>query len=195
MEYGNPDGKPMLNVHGWLGSSADGQDRLSRAFAGEVVESPGMKHLSEYKDPEHPEKDYKQVANAIATDVKGMEGKYHVISPELPGFGKTEALNNVSLDAIADELAARHPEEVRAIILQGTMTQPEDMDRLPYVAAQLATLKPVAALLNKLNVSKKLFASIVTGSKDFKIADQETQQQIITDTLASDAHTASTTLR
>lgn len=222
LEYGNPDGKPLLNVHGWLGSSAEGQDRLSRAFAGEVVDSPGMQHLSEYRDPEHPEKDYRQVADNIAEEVKGMNGKYHIISPELPGFGKTEALDNVSLDAMADELAAfqketgmessvvfgssmggilatklaaRHPEEVRAIVLQGTMTQPDDMNRIPYIAAQFATLKPVAAFLNRLGISKNLFASIVKGSKDFKIADEQTQQRIISDTLSADARTASVTLR
>lgn len=222
LEYGNPEGQPILNVHGWLGSSAEGQDRVSRAFAGEPVGSPGMKNLGEYKDPQNPDKDYGKISESISDSVRGIKGKYHVISPELPGFGKTQALDKVSLDAIADELAAfqraigaektivfgssmggilatklaaRHPEEVKAIILQGTMTRPEDMNKIPYIAAQLATIKPVAALLNKFNISKNLFASIVRGSKDFKIADEETRQRIINDTLSADASTASATLR
>ena len=222
LEYGNPDGQPLLNVHGWLGSSAEGQDHLSRAFAGEPQDSQGLRNLEEYKDSDHPEIDYKNTADHIREEVGNLKGKYRIISPELPGFGRTEVLDSVSLDNMADalfefqkavgldnsiafgssmggilaiKLAARHPEQVRALVLQGTMTRPEDMDRIAYILAQIATLKPIEAVLRKLNISKKLFAGIVKGSKDYKIADTETQQRIISDTLSADSQTASATLR
>lgn len=102
LEYGNPDGKPILNIHGWLGSSAQGQDHLSRAFAGEPQNSPGAQTLSEYHDANRSDK---PVARIIENSVRKLEGKYHVIAPELPGFGKTEPLSKVTLDDMADELA------------------------------------------------------------------------------------------
>lgn len=48
LEYGNPNGVPLLNIHGWLGSSAEGQDHLSRAFIGEPQNSKGFKEVSEH---------------------------------------------------------------------------------------------------------------------------------------------------
>lgn len=213
LEYGNPEGEPLLNIHGWLGSSAEGQDHLSRAFAGEVQNSPGLGTLTK----ERPE-----VAKAIADDTRALEGKYHIIAPQLPGFGKTERLDNISLDTLADaladfqkatgtkdsvvfgsslggilaiKLAARHHELVKAIVLQGTMTQPEDMDKRAYILAQIATRGPIPTILDKLGISKKLFASVVKKSQDFKIADKETRERIISDTLTADTQTATKTLR
>lgn len=216
LEYGNSGGIPLLNLHGWLGSSAEGQDLLSRAFAGEPMNSPGLMELAK----ERPES-----AKGIVDVIKALEGKYHIIAPNLPGFGKTEALNDVSLDnlteSLADfqkavgmeksiifgssmggilaiKLAARHPELpelVKAIILQGTMTRPDDMDKKAYVLAQIVTWGPIPTILEKLNLSKKLFVSIVKRSEDFKIANAETQQRILTDTLGADTKTAVKTLR
>ena len=219
LEYGNPEGKPILIVHGWLGSSAEGQDHLSRAFAGEPQHSPGAQALSEHHDANRPDK---PVARIIENRVRKLEGKYHIIAPDLPGFGKTEALDNISLNLMADEiaafqkalkvensvafgssmggilvtkLAARHPEQVSAVVLQGTMTQPKDMQRMPYIAAQVATFGPIPDVLRASGFDKKLFALIVKGSKDFKIADTETQERIFSDTMAADSKTAATTLR
>lgn len=218
-EYGNPEGQSLLSIHGWLGSSAEGQDHLSRAFTGELQNSKGFKEVSEYHDANRSDN---LVAKLIENKLKTLEGKYHVIVPDLPGFGNTEALGKVSLDLLADELAAfqkaigleksrffgssmggilavkfaaRHPEQVEAIVLQGTMTQPTDMQKIPYFAAQVATLSPLPTLLEKTRLDKKLFAFIVKGSNDFKMADKETQDRIIRATYAADSETSAKTLR
>lgn len=218
LEYGNPDGQPLLNIHGWLGSSAEGQDHLSRAFTGELQNSEGFKKVSEYHDAtsDNP------VAKIIKKKLETLQGKYHVIAPDLPGFGNTEALDKVSLDRLTDEiaafqkaiglgkarvfgasmggilavkLAARHPEAVEAIVLQGTMTRSKDMQKVPYFAAQVATLPPIPNILKKTGLDKKLFEGIVKGSKDFKLADKETQDRVIRDTYAADSATSAKTLR
>lgn len=93
------------------------------------------------------------------------------------------------------KLAARHPEQVSAIVLQGTMTEPKDMQRMPYIAAQVATFGPIPHVLRASGLDKRLFASIVKGSRDFRIADTETQERVLSDTMAADSKTAATTLR
>ncbi len=219
LEYGNPEGKPLLNIHGWLGSSAEGQNHLSRAFTGELQNSKGFKEVSDFHDAGRTDN---LVHRLIENKLKALEGKYHVIAPDLPGFGNTQALDKASLDNLADEiaafqkaigleksrvfgssmggilavkLAARHPEAIEAIVLQGTMTQPKDMQKIPYLAAQVATLAPLPNILEKTGLDKKLFESIVKGSKDFKMADKETQDRVLRDTYAADSETSAKTLR
>ncbi len=214
IEYGNPQGTPLINIHGWLGSSADGNDLLSRTFAGEAVSSPGLSALNQ-TSPES--------AQGLTERVQNLKGKYHVITPELPGFGVTEALEGkVSLDQIAENLvgfqkalsanqailfgssmggilaikmAAAHPESAKALVVQGTMTQPKDMDKVTYALAQVMTWGPIPKVMAKLNLTGKLFTATVKGSKDFQIADKPTQDRIIEATLKSDPMTAATTLK
>ncbi|MBI2595458.1 alpha/beta hydrolase [Candidatus Daviesbacteria bacterium] len=215
IEYGNPKGIPIINVHGWLDSSAEGNERLALSLAGEAQDSPGLQELT---------KNSPETARGLAQKVQRLQGKYHILTPELPGFGATKPLDGskISLDQIADALAdfqkavtkdkavvfgssmggilaikmaARHPESAQVIVIQGTMTQPKDMDRLAYVLAQIATWGPVPGILETLHMTKKLFATIVSGSKDFKIADQPTQERIISATFKADSQTAASTLR
>lgn len=215
LEYGNPDGEPVLNIHGWLGSSAAGNERLSLALAGQVMDSPGMQSLDQ---------DLPKGAQKVKGLVAGMRGKYHIIAPELPGFGKSEDINDPTVDNMADALAdfqkaivkkpavlfgssagavlttkmaARHPEAVNALVLQGMMTRPEDMQKLAYVAASVVTFKPIARLLEMFpNFSReKLFPAMVTGSKDFKNADAATQKLILDSAKVAHVPTALDTLR
>lgn len=44
-------------------------------------------------------------------------------------------------------------------------------------------------------MDKKLFEGIVKGSKDFKMADKETQERVLRDTYAADSVTSAKTLR
>lgn len=219
LEYGNPEGKPLLNIHGWLGSSAEGQDHLSRAFTGELQNSKGFREVSDHHDAGRTDN---LVHQLIENKLKTLDGKYHVIAPDLPGFGTTEALDKVSLDKLADEiaafqkaigieksrvfgssmggilavkLAARHPDMIEAVVLQGTMTQPKDMQKLPYYAAQLATLPGIPNILQATGLDKKLFEGIVKGSNDFKMADKETQDRVLRDTYSADSRTSARTLR
>ncbi len=200
LEYGNPDGEPILNVHGWLGSSAEGNQRLALALAGQVQDSAGMQTL---------DRDLPQGAKKVREITEGLKGKYHIISPELPGFGKTPELDVPTVDVMAEELAdfqravtegkpavifgssagailaekvaLHHPDLVSALVLQGLMTKPSDMEKLPYVLARVVTFKPIARILEAFPKfsTEKLFPMMVSGGKDFKNADEATQKLIL----------------
>ncbi len=214
LEYGNPDGRTVLNVHGWLGASAKGNERLSLALAGKVQDSRGMQTLDQ---------DLPKGAQKIREITEGLTGKYHIITPELPGFGKSDALNNPTIDAMADELVAfqkslgqersvvfgssagailatkmavRHPEAVGALVLQGMMTKPEDMQKAAYIAARIATFPPIKVVLERLPATarQQIFKSMVSGSKDFKNADLDTQNLLVESAKEAEAHTALQTL-
>ena len=218
LEYGNPDGIPILNVHGWLGASAEGNDRLSRALAGEIQGSPGLQSL-EANVPKGAEK----VKNLVGE----MKGKYHIISPELPGFGHSQSIEDPFLDSMADELAdfsrivglkkpvafgssmggvlvtklaARHPEDVRAVVIQGTMAHPTDMNRKEYILSRVATFPPIKMAVENIpflaNLAKeKLFKPGIKGNKDFQLATPENQELMLKDVENADPKTALTTLR
>lgn len=199
VEYGNPDGEPVLNVHGWLGSSAEGNARLARALTGEVQDSPGIQSL---------DNNVPKGAEKVRQITESLRGKYNVIVPELPGFGKTPELENPTVDVMAEELAdfykalgkkpaiafgssagailvtkmaANHPELVSSLVLQGLMTKPSDMEKVPYWAARVVTFKPIARILERFPEfsTEKLFPMMVSGGKDFKNADEATQQLIL----------------
>ncbi len=218
LEYGNPDGIPFLNVHGWLGASAEGNDRLSRALAGENQNSPGLQSLKE---------NVPEGARKVMELVESLKGKYHIISPELPGFGHSEALNEPTLDKISDEmvafqealgldklvvfgssmggilgikLAARHPGAVRALVIQGTMARPSDMKTMEYIISRVATFPPIKMAVENIpllaRIAKdKLFKPGVQKSKDFQMATPENQELMLSDVDVADPKTALSTLK
>ncbi|HSX40120.1 MAG TPA: alpha/beta hydrolase [Candidatus Saccharimonadales bacterium] len=212
LEYGNPNGTPILNVHGWLGSSAEGNARLARALSGEVQESQGLKNLEkphvENSQNSQPHGGAPKGAEKVRKLTESLKGKYNVIVPELPGFGKTPELDTPTVDKMAEELAdfykalgkkpavafgssagailvtkmaVQHPELVDTLVLQGLMTKPSDMEKVPYWAARVVTFKPIAKVLETFpNFStEKLFPMMVSGGKDFKNADEATQRLIL----------------
>lgn len=215
LEYGNPQGQPILNIHGWLGSTAEGEDKLSRAFTGESQNSEGLRLLSTHDQ---------KAAEALATRVKGLANKYHVITPALPGFGTTEPLPvNPTLDALADslfafqqathtegavifgvsmggiiatKLAARHPESTNMLVLQGTMTRPEDFNSMYYIAARIAGIPKVSKLLENAEwpwaVSRWLFKKL---DKDYRLTDPEDQERLVNTVARGDKKTAVATFK
>ena len=218
LEYGNPDGQPLLNVHGWLVSSAEGNDRLSRALTGEVQNSIGLRNL---------EANVPNGARKVKDLAEGLKGRYHIIAPQLPGFGHSEAIDDPVLDNMADaladfqqavgvekpvffgssmggilgiKLAARHPEALRALIIQGTMTEPTDMKSRQYLLSRIATFPPVKIAVENIpwlasQAKEKLFKPGIQSSKDFQLAASENQELILRDVDAADARTVLSTLR
>lgn len=213
LEHGNPSGKAILNLHGWLGGSAEGNENLARSFAGEEIDSPGLATLRR-NNPE--------AAENISRHIIGLKGKYRILTPNLPGFGVSEAIENPTLDHIADQinefqkatnsegaivfgssmggilavkLAARYPEDVDSLVLQGVMTKPQDMGRIPYLFARFTTLEPIAGLLKKSRLLKPSYSRIVRSSKDFQLADPEFQRKILSDISQADPDTANQTLK
>lgn len=211
-EYGNPDGIDVLSVHGWLGSSAEGNARLARALAGEVLESKGLQNLSkprmESLDKIQPHGGAPKGAEKVRQLTESLKGKYNVIVPELPGFGKTPEMDNPTVDRMADELAdfyralgkkpavvfgssagailatkmaLHHPDLVSVLALQSLMIKPTDMALLPLVGGWLATRRPISGILKTFpNFAKKqVFLRLVTGDKEFKSADEEAQKFIV----------------
>lgn len=217
LEYGNPDGIPILNVHGWIGASAEGNELLSKALCGEILDSPGLQNL---------EKNVPQGAERVKDLVRSLKGKYRIISPQLPGFGHSEALRSPFLDNMADALvdfqkvigldksiffgssmggvlaikaAARYPDAFRALVLQGTMAKPADMIPLAYIGSRVTTLPPIKmAVEHSQFLQKKLrgiFVSNIQKSKDFKLATPENQELMTRDTEAAEPKTVLSTLR
>lgn len=213
-EYGNPEGIPLLNVHGWIGSSAEGNERLSRALAGEVQDSIGLRSLDE-NAPGGGRK--------VRELTEGLKDKYRIIAPQLPGFGRSEAIDEPTLDNMADQMvdfsqavgmdkpvffgssmggiigvkmAARHPDALRALVLQGTMAEPKDMSTMIYVGGKIATWKPIAGLLEKQpNIGRFILKNVAQGQKDFKMATPENQEQMSRDVNNVDPKTALSTLK
>ncbi|MBI2031681.1 MAG: alpha/beta hydrolase [Candidatus Levybacteria bacterium] len=218
LEYGNPDGIPILNVHGWLGASAEGNELLSKALTGEVQNSVGLQNLEE---------NVPKGAQKVKDLVGEIKGKYRIIAPQLPGFGKSEAIDDPTLDNMADELsvfsqavdmdkpvvfgssmggilgiklAARHPDALRALIIQGTMTQPTDMNSREYILSRVATFPPIKMAVENIpflaNFAKeRLFKPGIQGNKDFKLATPENQELMLRDVGNTDPKTALSTLR
>ena len=165
-ETGNTDADfTVLNISGLGAGSGEGNLRLDYALAGEVENSKGMKNLRN---------DLPKGAEKIEEIVKGLKGRYHTITPQIPGFGFSEALNNPTLDNLADHLAefakqkglqkmilfgssmggtlairiaARHPELASALALQGVMTESDDMRKQDYIPARILTATPIRQMI------------------------------------------------
>ncbi len=167
-QTGNPDAEfSMLNISGFGASSGEGNERLSQALAGRVEGSRGMQTLRQ---------DLPKGAQKIEELVKGLKGKYHTITPQIPGGGFSEAIDNPTLDNLVEELAdfvrkvglknpilfgssmggilaiklaARHPDIPRALALQGVMTEPGDMRARDYYPAQILTSTPLRQIIER----------------------------------------------
>ena len=213
VERGNPHGIPLMYIGGWA-SSASGDKWFLDALSGEIPNSKGFRTLSERK----PES-----AEGVKRMVESLKDKYRVVDLELPGFGESSALEGkVDLDRMADfipefqkviglekpvifgssmggivatKLAARHPEEVKALFLQGLMTQPSDMDKKAYVAAQVATSWPIRSVFKIPGLAGNVFSTLAKGSKDFKMSDHEAQDAMIEGVKLANTKTAISTLR
>lgn len=139
-------------------------------------------------------------AQSLTSTIRSLEGKYHIIVPELPGSGVTEPLEKISIDNLVDELAefqktvgtkgaiavgnsaggiyvtklvTRHPElEIKAIVLEGTMTKRSDMDMKLNIVSQAITFGPIPNFLIKFGLDKKLWTSALKRSKDYQIAPE-----------------------
>lgn len=214
LEYGNPAGKPILNIHGWLGS-AEGNEKLSLALTGQIQDSVGMKTL---------DRDLPRGAKKIRESIGELDGKYHIVSPELPGFGKTEAMSNPSTDRMADELAdfqkalgieksvvfgssggavlaiklaSRHPEAVNALVLQGLATRPEDINKSIYLRLRVVTFPLIALSLEMAPkaLRRGILKLLASATKDFKEAGKDLQNIILDNAKTANAHTALKTLK
>lgn len=213
IERGNPHGIPLMYIGGWA-SSASGDRWFLDALSGEVSNSKGFRTLSENK----PES-----AEGIRRLVESLKGKYRVVDLELPGFGESFSLEGkIDLDRMADfvpefqkaiglekpvvigssmggivavKVANRHPETVNALFLQGLMTQPSDMDKKAYVAAQVATSWPIRSVFKIPGLAGSVFSTLAKGSKDFKMSEKEAQDAMIEGAKLAQTKTAISTLR
>lgn len=196
LEYGNPQGIPLLMLHGWMGSPK-GDVPLLHAFAGDVPESYGFKMLSEKKPTS---------AQSLARNVEALKGKYRIVDPYQPGTQETKPLDNISYDAMADEVAsfqkatgmensivfgssgggiigtklsARHPELVKALVLQGTPTNKEDMRKVMYKITRALTWGPVPYILFNLHLAYPVFWAQAKLSPEFNWSDQQSQRVML----------------
>lgn len=205
LEYGNPHGIQILELHGWGGTGAEGNDLLSRTLAGEEVNSYGLRTLSQ-NSPE--------TAKSIANTIRSLEGKYHIIAPELPGSGVTSPLEKISIDNLVDELAdfqktvgiknnitiggsaggiyaiklaARYPQlDTKAVVLEGTITKPDDMDKKLYLLSQTVTFGPIPNIVIKTGIDKKLWAFIIRKTKDYQVSPPEIREIFLENALRGD---------
>jgi len=213
IERGNPHGIPLMYIGGWA-SSASGDKWFLDALEGKVPNSKGFQTLSERK----PES-----AVGIKRLVESLKDKYRIVDLELPGFGKSSPLEGeIDLDKMADftaefqkaiglekpvifgssmggivavKLASHHPEMVKALFLQGLMTQPSDMDKKAYIAAQVATSWPVRNVFRIPGLAGNVFSTLAKGSKDFKMSEKEAQDAMVEGARLAHTNTAVSTLR
>lgn len=197
LEYGNPQSRDViLMLHGWM-AQPKGDIPLLRAFAGDLPESYGFKTLSEKKPSS---------AQSLAHNVERLKGKYRVIDPYQPGTSETKPLKKISYDAMADEveafqhtlgvessivfgssaggiigtkLAARHPEAVKVLVIQGAPTKKEDLDEETRKKLERFTFGPVPYILYALGIAQKIFKEHAEGSEEFSWSDKESQEAIL----------------
>jgi len=193
IERGNPHGIPLMYIGGWA-SSASGDRWFLDALDGNTQNSKGFRTLSERKPAS---------AERLQKNLDGLKQKYRILDLELPGFGKSSPLEGeVSLDRMADftaefqkeiradkaiifgssmggivgvKLAGRHPEAVKALFLQGVMTERSDMAQKAYKGGQFLGSWPVREIVRIPGVFSK---AVTAGSKtdaDFKMSDKEAQ--------------------
>ena len=193
LEYGNPKGIPILMLHGWQASPV-GDIPLLRAFTGDNPNSYGFRMLSEKKP---------KSAQALARNIQALKGKYRVIDPWQPGTQLTKPLKEISYDAMADEvvafqralgidssivfgssgggrigikLAARYPEAVKTLVLQGTPTRKEDLEKVRYRATRAFTWGPIPYILYNLHLAYPAFWLSGKLSREFKMSDKDSQK-------------------
>jgi len=213
IERGNPHGIPLMYIGGWA-SSVSGDKWFLDALEGKIPNSKGLRTLSE-NNP--------QSAEGVKRLVESLKDKYRIVDLELPGFGKSSPLEGeVNLDRMADfvpdfqkaiglekpvifgssmggivavKLAARHPESVKALFLQGVMTQSSDMAKKPYKGGQFLGSWFVREIVR----TPGLFSKVVTaGSKtdpDFKMSDKEAQAAMAEGFKLAHVKTATATVR
>ena len=192
-EYGNPKGIPILMLHGWQASPI-GDIPLLRAFTGDIPKSYGFRMLSEKKPAS---------AQALARNIQALKGKYRVIDPWQPGTQLTKPLDNISYDAMADEVAAfqkalgvessivfgssgggiigtklasRYPGAVKTLVLQGTPTRKEDLEKVRYKATRVLTWGPIPYILFNLHLAYPAFWLSGKLSREFKMSDKDSQK-------------------
>ncbi|MCL4419058.1 alpha/beta hydrolase [Patescibacteria group bacterium] len=213
IERGNPKGKPLLYIGGWI-SSVAGDRWFLDTLEGNVPNSKGLQTLRQNSPGS---------AEGIEKIVRSLKDKYRIIDLELPGFGGSESLEGkIDLNRMADfvarfqesigmggsyafgssmggivgvKLASRHPEMVKALVVQGLMTKPDDMDTKVYYAGQVATRFPINALLKLSGFGPKVLEALSKGSKDFKMSNSEAQKAIVEGARRADINTALSTLR
>ncbi len=199
----------VLNISGLGAGSGEGNLRLDNALNGRVEGSIGMQALRE---------NLPKGAQKIEETVQSLEGRYRTITPQLPGFGYSEALENPTLDNLADHLAdfmkkkgltnsilfgssmggtlairiaARHPELARALALQGIMTQPDDLRESDYKRIQTFTNAHVRRIIELPGVSwfaKQILKQGTRFQDDFKVADEQGKRQMLRDTGKAEVH-------
>lgn len=213
IERGNPNGKRFMYIGGWA-SSAAGDKWFLDGLEGKIPGSVGFNNLLESK----PES-----AKSLATNVRGLEGKYRIIDLELPGFGNSDALKGkVNLDRMADfvadfqeviglkgacifgssmgalvavKIAAKHPEMVKALMLQGVMTEKDDMDKMAYKAAKISTHPLISPILRIPYVSSSIYELFMKTSSDFKASSKDAQKAMVEGVRKAHKKTATSTLR
>lgn len=213
IERGNSNGIPIMYVGGHM-SSASGETVFLDALEGRISNSKGLRVLSEQK-PESGE--------GVKRMVESLKGKYRIVDLELPGFGQSFPLNGKpTLDRMADftydfqkaiglgksvifgssmggivavKLAARHPEAVKALFLQGLMTQSSDMEKKAYIAVKIATSWPLREVFRIHGVRSKVFEFFSKTSKDFKMSEKPAQDAMIEGVRLAHTKTAISTLR
>lgn len=195
LEYGNPNGIPILMLHGWQASPI-GDIPLLRAFTGDNPKSYGFRMLSEKKP---------KSAQALARNIEALKGKYRVIDPWQPGTQFTKPLDNISYDAMADEVAdfqralgmegavifcasaggrigiklAQHPELVKMLVLQGIPTKPEDVRKEIREILKRMTFGPVPYILYAFDIPYKKYRAEAMKSEEFGWSDKDSQDAIL----------------
>lgn len=140
-----------------------------------------------------------------------------MIDPWQPGTQLTKPLDNISYDAMADEvaafqravgvessvvfgssaggiigikLAARHPEAVKVLVIQGTPTKKGDLDEEARKKLGRFTFGPVPYILYTLGIAQKIFKEHAEGSEEFSWSDKESQEAILEGFRTGDPKTA-----
>lgn len=227
LEYGNPEGIPILILHGWM-ASPKGDIPLLRAFAGDMPESYGFKMLKANQDSaratvlDRGDRFIPSADHTLARNVEELKGKYRVVDPYQPGTSETKPLDNISYDTMADEvaafqkalgiessivfgssgggivgtkLAAHHPEAVKVLVLQGTPTRKEDLQKRPYYLSKALTFGPIPYILFNLHLAYPIFSLQAMTSKEFRWRSEESQKAMLEAFRTGDGRTATKLLR
>ncbi|MBI2049605.1 alpha/beta hydrolase [Candidatus Roizmanbacteria bacterium] len=194
-------------------ASPEGDIPLLHAFAGDNPKSYGFRMFSEKKPAS---------AQALTRNIEALRGKYRIIDPYQPGTSGTKPLGNISYNTMADEvaafqkavgmessivfgssaggilgikLAARHPETVKTLVLQGTPTKKEDLQKGPYYLSKALTFGPIPYILFSLHLAYPIFTIQAKTSKEFGWSSKESQKAMLEAFRTGDGKTATKLLR